>query len=230
MPIVRCSPCVGNAFANCNVIGESLWVTMLVNKRKLFFLLDSGSQLSLMVDNLGQTLNPTDMTLYTASCKPLIMSGCADYDVELGRTKIVHKMFVSKELGGNVLGTDFLVSTKCVIDLQKMRLKGKSFNVPVYTQNQKAMIQTIVTLSPTLIQIPEVVRAQFVNLPENYRDSAKVMFERYPQIFQPLGTSKNFEHEIVLKYTGCVDEPTWFKTFCCSRSSFRISSNTNEGI
>jgi hypothetical protein len=182
-------------------IGDSLWIVLKLDGQRCIFLLDSGSQVSLLRNSMDRVINKTNVKITTASGAKIQLDGYSDYSLQIGNLSFAHRLFVSKFITENTIGTDFLVKTKSIIDLSKMRLTSKNFDIPIYTHNQLNEIQFMYMLSdhtkiPCLL--PEEITAQFSRLPSDIVRPARQLFIKYQHLFNSLGKSKNFYHEIVL--------------------------------
>jgi hypothetical protein len=182
-------------------IGDSLWIVLKLDGQRCVFLLDSGSQVSLLRNSMGKVISKTNVKITTASGAKILLDGFFDYALQIDNLSFPHRFFVSKLITENTIGTDFLVKTKSIIDLSKMRLTSKNFDVPIYTHNQLNEIQFMYILSDhTKIpcSLPEEITAQFSRLPSDIVKPARQLFIKYQHLFNSLGKAKNFCHEIVL--------------------------------
>jgi hypothetical protein len=182
-------------------IGDSLWIVLRLDGQRCVFLLDSGSQVSLLRNSMGKVINKTNVKITTASGAKILLDGFFDYALQISNLSFQHRFFVSKLITENTIGTDFLVKTKSIIDLNKMRLTSKNFDIPIYTHNQLNEIQFMYRLSdhtkiPCLL--PEEITAQFSKLPSDIVKPARQLFIKNQHLFNSLGRPKNFCHKTVL--------------------------------
>jgi hypothetical protein len=108
-------------------IGDSLWIVLKLDGQRCVFLLDSGSQVSLLRNSMDKVISKTNVKITTASGAKILLDGFFDYALQIDNLSFPHRFFVSKLITENTIGTDFLVKTKSIIDLNKMRLTSKKF-------------------------------------------------------------------------------------------------------
>jgi hypothetical protein len=176
-------------------IGDSLWIVLKIDGQRCVFLLDSGSQVSLLRNSMDKVISKTNVKITTASGAKIQLDGFSDYSLQIGNLSVVHRLFVSEFITENTIGTDFLVKTKSIIDLNKMRLTSKNFNIPIYTHHQLNEIQFMYILSdhtqiPCLL--PEEITAQFSRLPNDIVRPARQLFIKYQHLFNSLGNLRIF--------------------------------------
>jgi hypothetical protein len=60
-------------------IGDSLWIVLKLDGQRCIFLLDSGSQVSLLRNSMDKVISKTNVKITTASGAKILLDGFSDY-------------------------------------------------------------------------------------------------------------------------------------------------------
>ena len=191
------SPCAAIEGA----VGKSFWVMLTLECARQAFLLDSGSQVTIVKELKGAKVEPTTRELITASGDSLPVEGVALVKLQLGELEVEHPVLVSAACSSNVLGTDLMVKLDAVVHLPKRMLYLKGHAEQILDDQELVAISSCnVKVQQPQYTLPENVSASVALLPEEYRETAIQHLNAYADIFRekPLGESQRFQHKIEL--------------------------------
>lgn len=200
--VVKCLP------FECDSVGNSRWLLLSLNNVLLPFLLDTGSQISLLKESLQEVyLTSTDICAKSASGNSLKISGKAEVSITIDEVKYLHTMYVCESLSHNILGMDFLESHKCKVDLVGCQLFLDDLIVPLHTKDELRCIgyeingiETYSVTVRTVQALPHEITAQIQALPTDQRQPALALVNHFCSLFDDsvLGCAVNYEHVIEL--------------------------------
>ncbi len=73
--------CRDGVVSSCNLVGDSLWAIIAVNKVKVPFLVDTGSQVTIVNRDFGVKPQPTPHQLRTASGAMMQIQGAITTEI-----------------------------------------------------------------------------------------------------------------------------------------------------
>ncbi len=143
------SLCVVDTGASVSLLGHSQWESIKVNSEIV--------------------LSPADIVAEAANCSPIAILGKVVLPVKLDENLVISQEFyVSKEIGDEViLGLDFLLNSKAIIDTVHLQIKFPEDDFPLYIHDSSVVNPSIVTLIEDVV-IPaehEVVQRALIKNP-----------------------------------------------------------------
>lgn len=110
---------------------QTKYVKFKINNMERTFLIDSGAAVSLIKRNVAEELNlsisPSDDVLVDVSGNQLTSNGVTSVELVAGSGNIIHRFIVCPDdlqlPADGLIGVDFLVQNKVVIDFGKNRFK-----------------------------------------------------------------------------------------------------------
>lgn len=171
------------------------WVTLKVDESKSEFLIDTGSQVSLLnYCPEGICVKSSSLKVKSASGHPLTVSGVVDINTEFGP----QRFHVCENLPFSLLGMDFLQQYKCLIDLATDTLRVG--DVCVVLDRSRKMEGIVPTLNTDSNSLPDNLKAQCETLNADDFRTASALLKRFSNLFIEgnLGYATGFEHCIDL--------------------------------
>jgi hypothetical protein len=188
-------------FCNVNSVGTSKWITLTILGEKHKFLVDTGSQISLMLPKESLPFcKDVNLSVKGATGHYLNILGSINLPILIGERFIEHEMYISDTIKQNILGMDFLHGQCCTVDLGGSKLYIGDLTYPL-----EDMRVDCLTISPPLItspnlRVPETISNQTAKLSVEQRVQALSLLNKFSELFDPskLGCSRNFTHSIEL--------------------------------
>jgi hypothetical protein len=193
---------------SCYLIGASMKVLLCINRTPIYFLVDTGSQISILNQCFvsGNTLTPTQTIVRGATGHTLELLGCVV--VEVGVSERIHfqeEFYVSTSLSECILGMDFLEKHNCTVDLAGSTLYIDNVSVPLVSH-----VACRATMSDKVkqVKIPECISEQVQRVPITFQNDLSSLIQKFSDIFDDsrLGCVNFCSHEIVLTDTRPVKQ------------------------
>jgi hypothetical protein len=104
-------------------VALSKWIILKIDNVEHPFLVDTGSQVTLMKENpTNKPLVASSLELRAVEGSALNIEGVADVMVQLNDHEVMHSVHVVPDVKCNILGSDFLIGQGCTIDLASSAL------------------------------------------------------------------------------------------------------------
>lgn len=153
-------------------IEEGYFVSTKVGNLPVTFLVDTGSNVSILRKGLleqfspqtGLSVQPTNIKLVTVTEEVTPFHGKTVLEVEIGSQKISHQMLIADIENDGILGMDFLTAHNCdlMLSQQSMKLNGEKIRCFPNSRNVKGACCRVAILEH--VEIPpetEMVVAGF---------------------------------------------------------------------
>lgn len=197
--------------ARCSAVGQSKWVRLKVNEQISSFLLDTGSQITILkFAESSPKCFPDSLNVKGATGHKLNILGKASVNFDMGTHTISQEIYISDSVQHNILGMDFLHSQGCLVDLTGNTMYIQNTAYPLLSSAEIAayhyhnsktshfVSQNYIALSNS--DLPHVIQAQLDSVPPMYRRKATDLLLKYFFLFDEskLGCAANFNHNIEL--------------------------------
>ena len=201
--------------AKCNLVGNSKWVTLNVDGVSTQFLVDTGSQVTLVNSKVFQdALIPSGLSVKSATGHSLDIKGKLLVPILIADHFIEHEIYASDSLKYNILGIDFLQTHHCSVDLRADNLYIGDIPFALHDEESQATVSQLSSMlnhkdntpnvnDNTLASdegLPETIADQVASLDPCYHDRANNLLHKYAHLFntRALGCAKKFSHRIIL--------------------------------